>query len=329
MENGRKQQSYPLVSVIVPTYNHERYITKALDSILMQEGDFKYEILVGDDASQDRTVSILKSYKEQYPDKIHLFLNSQNMGATRNSYQLLSHARGKYLATCEGDDYWSDPRKLLSQIKFMEKHPDLIGCVHYCRLVDENGNKWRNQKLSWIHYKNRFTLNDFQGLFMPGQPSTFFRKNIISEINDLKLMYQLHPQIGDRTLMMLFLLHGDFGIIPEIMGSYRKRRKNRQSITDLLYRNKIDGWMEDYRLILQYEQYCREHGAKVNFLRGQSALLGKTYCWYLLKRDKKCIRFIRQILHRTSSKFSLVCWSILYALQLGFDFIVGTMGDEK
>lgn len=329
MKNRDKQQCRPLVSIIVTTYNHEKYIAKALDSILMQEGNFKYEILIGDDASQDKTVSILKSYKERYPDKIRLFLNSQNMGATKNSYQLLIHARGRYLATCEGDDYWSDSRKLLLQIKFMEKHPEFIGCTHYCRIVDENGHKWRNQRLSWIHYRNRFTLNDFQGLFMPGQPSTFLRRNIISEIDDLKLMYQLHPQIGDRTLMMLFLLHGDFGIIPEVMGSYRKCRKNKQSITDILYKNKIGGWMEDYRLILEYEQFCRERGAKVSFLRGQSVLLGKTYCWYLLKRDKKCIRFIQKILHGTPSKFSLVCWGLLYVLQLGIDFIIDAMRNIK
>lgn len=329
MKNRDEQQCRPLVSIIVLTYNHEKYIAKALDSILMQEGNFKYEILIGDDASQDKTVSILKSYKERYPDKIRLFLNSQNMGATKNSYQLLIHARGRYLATCEGDDYWSDSRKLLLQIKFMEKHPEFIGCTHYCRIVDENGHKWRNQRLSWIHYRNRFTLNDFQGLFMPGQPSTFLRRNIISEIDDLKLMYQLHPQIGDRTLMMLFLLHGDFGLIPKAMSHYRKRNSYKQSITDILYKDKIDGWVEDYRLILQYESFCRKCGVKANFLRGKSVLLGKTCCWFLFKRDKRCIRFIRQILGGNPSKISLVCWSILYVFKVGFDFACKGMGDIK
>lgn len=91
-----------MVSVIVPTYNHEKYIRKALDSILMQEVPFLYEILIGDDASCDETQDILHEYQERYPDKIRLFLHKENIGATRNSYELLTNAKGRYLATLEG-----------------------------------------------------------------------------------------------------------------------------------------------------------------------------------------------------------------------------------
>ena len=106
----------PCVSVTVLTYNHEKYIARALDSILMQKGAFSFEILIGDDASQDGTVKILKEYKEKYPQTIRLFLNTRNIGATKKSYQLLINAKGKYLATCEGDDYRTEPEKMSDTI---------------------------------------------------------------------------------------------------------------------------------------------------------------------------------------------------------------------
>ena len=95
-----------LVSVIVLTYNHEKYIRQALDSILMQRVDFQYEILVGDDASTDSTQEILKEYDRNYPGKSRLFLRESNLGPTKNSYELLVSAKRDYPATCEGADYW-------------------------------------------------------------------------------------------------------------------------------------------------------------------------------------------------------------------------------
>ena len=96
------QEYRPMVSVIVLTYNHEKYIKQALDSILRQKVNFDYEILIGDDASTDNTVKVLKEYKSKFPNIIKLFLNEVNLGATRNAYNLLVNAKGKYLATCEG-----------------------------------------------------------------------------------------------------------------------------------------------------------------------------------------------------------------------------------
>ena len=90
MENKR-----PMVSVIVLTYNHEKYIKEALDSILMQKVNFDYEILIGDDASSDNTVKILKKYQNRYPNIIRLFLNKINLGGTYNAYNVLINAKGK------------------------------------------------------------------------------------------------------------------------------------------------------------------------------------------------------------------------------------------
>lgn len=292
----------PCVSVIVLTYNHEKYIARALDSILMQKGAFSFEILIGDDASQDGTVKILKEYKEKYPQTIRLFLNTRNIGATKNSYQLLINAKGKYLATCEGDDYWTDPEKIKCQIQFLKEHPKMVGCSHYCTVVDENERKWRHQRLSWIHYKNEFTLEDFSGLFMPGQPSTFLRRNLIKEMSYLPFFYIFHRQIGDRTLMLLYLLKGNFGLIRKSMSCYRKARKRKISVTQTGYSDKLKGWQTDYVLIKKYEELCQKHGREVIFRKGRSTLLAKAIAWYFFKRDKRYRQFAKEIVGSINSE---------------------------
>lgn len=301
-----KSEKKPLVSVIMLTYNHEKYIAQALDSVLMQKTDFDYEVLIGDDASTDGTVNILKSYQSRFSDRIHLFLNRENTGATRNAYRLLIRAKGQYLASCEGDDYWTDPEKLSIQVKFLQAHPELVGCAHYCDIVDEKGIKWKKQKLSWIHYKKRFTIHDFQGLFMPGQPNTYVRKNIISQLNDLPVFYQLHPQIGDRTLMLLFLLKGDFGLIPKSMSAYRKKRNGSLSVTGLSYQNKAEGWKNDYNLINAYENICKKEGCPHSFSKGKGRLLAKAFCWYLLNRDRECLCLMKTILNAAPCKIRML-----------------------
>ena len=87
----------------------------------MQKVNFKYEILVGDDCSSDDTQNVLKEYQKSNPSLFRLFLRDSNIGATKNAYELLINARGKYLATCEGDDYWTDENKLQIQVDFLEK----------------------------------------------------------------------------------------------------------------------------------------------------------------------------------------------------------------
>ena len=111
------------------TYNHEKYISKALDSILMQKTNFSYEIVIGEDCSTDKTRDILINYKKQYPDRFKLLLNEKNLGAYKNAHQALQACKGEYIAFLEGDDYWINPDKLQIQIEYMDAHPE-VGLVH-------------------------------------------------------------------------------------------------------------------------------------------------------------------------------------------------------
>ena len=122
-----------MVSILCTAFNHEEYIAQTLDSFLMQETDFPFEIHVSDDASTDATADIIRSYAEKYPDIIHTYLMEENIFSQgRNFYTefLFPNAKGKYICHCEGDDYWTDPSKLQRQVDFLEANPEYSACVH-------------------------------------------------------------------------------------------------------------------------------------------------------------------------------------------------------
>jgi glycosyltransferase involved in cell wall biosynthesis len=125
------------VSVICPTYNHERYLRECLDSLLMQEVDFDYEILVGDDASTDATPQILQEYARLHPQRIVAVLRPENIGPVANNADLLHRARGQYIAMCEGDDFWIGKDKLQSQADHFDRHPHCAAHFHPVKVLDE------------------------------------------------------------------------------------------------------------------------------------------------------------------------------------------------
>ena len=130
--------SKPLVSVCCITYNHVHYVKDALDGFLIQKTDFPYEICLGEDESNDGTREICKEYAEKYPDKIRLFLRSRkdviyiNGHATGryNFIETLKECKGKYIALCEGDHYWTEPTKLQKQVDFLEANESYVMSFH-------------------------------------------------------------------------------------------------------------------------------------------------------------------------------------------------------
>ena len=118
----------PKVSVIVCTYNQEDTIGAALDSILAQQTDFDFEVVVADDCSADRTPAICREYAERYPGKVHAILNDENKGIADNYYDTLYECRGKYIADLAGDDLWTDPNKLARQAALMDSDPSIVLC---------------------------------------------------------------------------------------------------------------------------------------------------------------------------------------------------------
>ena len=120
----------PLVSIVTVTFNQERTIARTIESVLAQRVGFPVEYIISDDCSTDGTLAVCRSYQERYPDRIRVISGEKNVGAVANERRAFEAASGKYVATCEGDDYWTDPLKLQMQADFLESHPDYSVCFH-------------------------------------------------------------------------------------------------------------------------------------------------------------------------------------------------------
>ncbi len=217
--------STPKVSVCVQTYNHAPYIIQALDGVLMQETDFDFEIIIGEDESSDGTRDICIHYAEQHPDRIRLFLRSREDvifidGRPTGRYNFVENlraARGEYIALLDGDDYWTDPRKLQKQADLLDAHPEYALCFHAVTQVNEvDGGETKvlyppGRKLS-------YRLEDIiKSNFIPNL-SVMFRNRGMEDLPD----WFWEMPVGDLALHVRNALHGDIGYIDEVMGVYRR-----------------------------------------------------------------------------------------------------------
>lgn len=205
------------LSVLIITYNHEKFLGKAIESVLDQETEFSYEIVIGEDCSQDNTCKVAARYQELYPDKINLLLTDCNLGPNRNFARTLRACRGEYVALLEGDDYWTYSRKLQEQVEFLDSHPDCAMCFHNVEEFCEYG--------SWpprVRYEHgRKALITTEDILKGGQniqTSTIVARNrLITEFPDW--FYQL--PYGDWSFHVLIMQFGNAAYLDRVMSAYR------------------------------------------------------------------------------------------------------------
>ncbi len=132
----------PLLSISCATYNHENFIKDCLDGFVMQKTNFNFEVLIHDDASTDNTANIIREYEQKYPDIIKPIYQTENQyskGKPISATFNWPRAQSKYIALCEGDDYWTDPNKLQKQVDFLEANPDYMMCFHNAEILNTEG----------------------------------------------------------------------------------------------------------------------------------------------------------------------------------------------
>ena len=209
-----------LVSIICGTFNHEKYIADAIESFLMQKTTFKYEILIHDDASTDRTAEIIKEYEAKYPDIIKPIYQKENQYSKGVKVGNLNRkrAKGKYIAICEGDDYWIDSDKLQKQIAFLEKNPEYSLCVHAAKIVDAKTKK----ELSQIRpatenriFSTKETICGGGGLFSTN--SMVYRRKESEILPD----FYNNASVGDYPLTIFLSIIGKVYYMDEFMSTYR------------------------------------------------------------------------------------------------------------
>ena len=222
----------PKLSVILITYNHEKYIEKALDSVLSQVTDFPFEIVIGDDCSPDDTKNIIREYRDKYPDIIRIVHREKNTGRpTLNVYETTMKCRGEYLAYLEGDDYWTDSDKLQKQMDFLNEHPEYIACTHSHKMIDDNGNDITDPEILKISdmykWSGEFTMDDFEKSgFWPGHYASVVSKNIYkNKKHDYTILYKSHDFVDDGQILLFLLMEGKIYRLDDEMSVWRYVKK--------------------------------------------------------------------------------------------------------
>lgn len=222
MDNNKRNET--IVSIICNTYNQENYIADAIESFLMQKTDFKYEILIHDDASTDDTALIIKKYEKMYPDIIKPIYQSENQyskGVAIGIRYQYPRIKGKYVAYCEGDDYWLDPYKLQKQVKALEKHPECDICAHTALMVDAKS----KERISIIQpsiVNKIFTVEDVinGGGGFVATNSLMFRSENVMHPSKFYSFYRI-----DYALQIQGSLRGGMLYLADNMSAYRSFAK--------------------------------------------------------------------------------------------------------
>ena len=223
-----------LVTIKCITYNQAKYIRQALDGFLMQQTNFIYEIIIHDDASTDGTTEIIKEYEKKYPQYIKPIYQTENQyskkGFQHITRLILKEAKGKYLAQCEGDDYWTDPYKLQKQVDFLENHPDYSMCFHQGKIHYEN--KKRPDEIATLGLESReYTGLELYRTFRPITCSVVMRMEILRSNLYEKYLNSNIP-FGDLPAFLSCAHYGKIWGMTDVMAVYRKHDGGATSVLE-------------------------------------------------------------------------------------------------
>ena len=210
------------VSVCVITYNQEKYIRQCLDSLLNQKTNFDYEVIVAEDCSPDNTRQILLEYKEKYGEKLVLVLHDENVGVSKNSYSARSITRGKYISSCEGDDYWTDEYKLQKQCDILENNPQYSAVASDYMSVDTDGNVLAKGTLFMKKDTVKSMKNWLRVGFALHTCTNFYRRELLPvEDERYKKLRLTAPTMGDIITYTLLYEKGDIYVLKDVMAAHR------------------------------------------------------------------------------------------------------------
>lgn len=213
-----------LVSIVSLAYNHAPFIRQCLDGFVMQKTNFNFEVLIHDDASMDETADIIREYEKKYPDIIKPIYQTENQyskGVKILADILFPSAKGRYIALCEGDDYWTDPYKLQKQVDFLEANPDYVMCSHNFKVYHEEKKTFIIDSYydNYSEQKNcTYTLDEYFNLWYTQPLTCIFRNG--SYLN--KIPHKKYKYFRDNIFFYYVLKEGKGILMSEIMAAYRK-----------------------------------------------------------------------------------------------------------
>lgn len=225
-----KKSDKPLVAIHCLVYNHEPYLRKCLDGFVMQKTTFPFVAIVHEDASTDNSASVIREYEQKYPDIIRPIYETENQYSRPDGKLIfimqdaILATGAKYVAICEGDDYWTDPLKLQKQVDILEKDPQLMAVVTDACTVDREGNLITAKLGGAVpdDKEGKYTLRDF--FAMPQHKYTtatvMYSTRHYEEVNK-KLLYTVSQYLGDWQLWIILHSYGPFYYLDDVTAAYR------------------------------------------------------------------------------------------------------------
>ncbi|UCD50360.1 MAG: glycosyltransferase [Phycisphaerales bacterium] len=204
-------------SVLIVTYNQEAVIGQTVESVLTQVTDFDYEIVIAEDCSSDHTRAIVCEYRDRFPDRIRLLLREQNLGLMRNLPQSFLECRGQYVACLDGDDYWTSPHKLQSQVDFLDAHPDCSICFHNALMV------WDDAAQPPVLHsppgrRPTYTVDELLTHDFISTSAAVVRNHLVREFPS----WFTSLPVPDWPFFVLHAMHGKIGYLDEDWSVYRQ-----------------------------------------------------------------------------------------------------------
>jgi glycosyltransferase involved in cell wall biosynthesis len=231
--------SEPLASVVIITYNQEKYFKQTIECALAQKVDFEYEIVIGEDCSTDNTREICYRYQLMYPNKIRVITSDKNVGLLDNYYRTVKAARGKYVAVCGGDDYWHNQEKLQKQVEFLENNPE-YGMVHSevdC-FIQKSGIIIKNYHSHQGHYYGNSSKKTLEGIvssqYIITASTATFRKSMYDKYFNIEEFKRNGFLVEDTPFFAEIAAHSKVHYVPEALATYRVLDESASNSKDII-----------------------------------------------------------------------------------------------
>jgi glycosyltransferase involved in cell wall biosynthesis len=262
----------PKVSILIITYNHARFIAKAVESVLEQITRFSVEINILDDCSTDGTSDILRDFKRRFPDKINLTINEKNIGnkvTQRNFIKGFKTLKGDFIAILEGDDYWDNPNKLQRQVDYLEANPGYVATAHNVLKVYEDSDKDSHLFLPPPEGRDVFNIDDVIYLRVYCHTSTLVYRNVLRDNVPEKFS---NPYSCDLFILAAHAEYGDIKFFSDTMSVYRNHKGG--GFSNL---TEVQGWIFNIEGMIRYNRWLK--------YRHAAAYTGAIYryCDYMLE----------------------------------------------
>lgn len=273
------------VSVYCCTYNHEKYIRDALEGFFMQKTDFDWKLVIHDDASTDGTQDIIREYIDKYPERIVSILQTENQysqGIDINKI-MSKYLKGKYIATCEGDDYWTDPYKLQKQYDFLQQNPEFSGCYHNIVELNNEGEQVTSKEFP---YKEEFEVEKKINAKLQGQTASAFYRNIFMLLSEeQKQKFFECKANGDRRIAVTLSYLGKVESFKDCMAAHRVIETEGDSWHARTYgrnmtQEKMEGW-------IALKEYVREaFNEELDIKDEEKHILWSSFSFFMKNRSR-------------------------------------------